>query len=236
MDAIISMKKVKDTLVNNISSLYTTAKAEIERKDRLIADLRIELEDIKFRRFTKANQYSSNVNNQTDSKKELEEVKLVEGIKRENVVHDDSKNKSPNCDNGYDYRDNSSPISDNHMNRNYNNCNDNRKNYHEKSYSQNDSKRELEDCELAEGVKRKENVDKHDSQQKRRKCDNGYEYRDNHRQINDYHKSRNYNSYNDRRRNYLEKSEFRENYKSGGNFRRHSDARDRDRRDRRGYN
>lgn len=43
----------QNNLKKNISSLYLTAKIEIERKDRIIKDLRSELEDLKFRRGTK---------------------------------------------------------------------------------------------------------------------------------------------------------------------------------------
>lgn len=38
------MKKVQDNLTKNISSLYKTAKAEIDRKDKIINELRSQLE------------------------------------------------------------------------------------------------------------------------------------------------------------------------------------------------
>ncbi|XP_012261393.2 uncharacterized protein LOC105689153 [Athalia rosae] len=45
-----AVKKTNHNLEVNLSSLLQTAKAEIARKDRMIADLRKELEDIRFRR------------------------------------------------------------------------------------------------------------------------------------------------------------------------------------------
>lgn len=46
----MALEKENRILKANISSLYKTAKAEIERKDSIIADLRQELDDLKFRR------------------------------------------------------------------------------------------------------------------------------------------------------------------------------------------
>ncbi|KAJ8958845.1 hypothetical protein NQ318_019609 [Aromia moschata] len=37
---IVKLKQNQDNLTKNISSLYLTAKAEIERKDRMIVELR----------------------------------------------------------------------------------------------------------------------------------------------------------------------------------------------------
>ncbi|CAH1973570.1 unnamed protein product [Acanthoscelides obtectus] len=48
--AIVTLKKVQENLEKNISSLYLTAKAEIDRKNRQIAELQRELDDFKFRR------------------------------------------------------------------------------------------------------------------------------------------------------------------------------------------
>lgn len=44
------MKKTQENLSRNISELYKTAKLEIERKDRMIADLRRKLDDYVLRR------------------------------------------------------------------------------------------------------------------------------------------------------------------------------------------
>jgi hypothetical protein len=41
---IMDMKKTQDNLAKNISELFKTAKAEIERKDRIISDLRSQLD------------------------------------------------------------------------------------------------------------------------------------------------------------------------------------------------
>ncbi|XP_056630184.1 putative uncharacterized protein DDB_G0282133 [Diorhabda sublineata] len=49
-DTIVELKTTNETLSNNISSLYSTAKSEIDRKDRLIAELRREKDNITFRR------------------------------------------------------------------------------------------------------------------------------------------------------------------------------------------
>nr|CAI5852289.1 unnamed protein product [Callosobruchus analis] len=47
---LVDMRKTQQNLENNISSLYNTAKGEIDRKNRQIAELQRELDDIKFRR------------------------------------------------------------------------------------------------------------------------------------------------------------------------------------------
>lgn len=52
-DIIEVLIKEKNNLETNISSLYLTAKIEIERKEKIIADLRMELDDLKFRRVGK---------------------------------------------------------------------------------------------------------------------------------------------------------------------------------------
>ncbi|CAH1117412.1 unnamed protein product [Phaedon cochleariae] len=48
--ALLRLKSLQENLTRNISSLFMTAKKEIERKDRIIADLRSQLDDITFRR------------------------------------------------------------------------------------------------------------------------------------------------------------------------------------------
>lgn len=53
IEALETIKTEQKTLKSNISSLYQTAKTEIARKDRIILDLRTELEDLKFRRVGK---------------------------------------------------------------------------------------------------------------------------------------------------------------------------------------
>ncbi|KAF2900259.1 hypothetical protein ILUMI_05927 [Ignelater luminosus] len=47
---LIQMKKIEQNLKRNISELYKTAKTEIARKDRMIAELRSQLENVQFRR------------------------------------------------------------------------------------------------------------------------------------------------------------------------------------------
>lgn len=44
------MKQIQNSLATNISSLFKTAKTEVARKDRIIAELRRELDDVLFRR------------------------------------------------------------------------------------------------------------------------------------------------------------------------------------------
>lgn len=67
------MKKIEENLKRNISELYKTAKTEIARKDRIIAELRTELDNLLFRR---KNRYISD----TDGK-----VEVTFGNKRSSI-------------------------------------------------------------------------------------------------------------------------------------------------------
>lgn len=63
IEAIDVLTAQQNQLKTNISSLYLTAKTEIDRKNRIITDLRTELEDLKFRRVGKRkwqNNYEDN--------------------------------------------------------------------------------------------------------------------------------------------------------------------------------
>lgn len=63
IEAIDILTTQQNQLKTNISSLYLTAKTEIDRKNRIITELRMELEDLKFRRVGKRmwqNDYDDN--------------------------------------------------------------------------------------------------------------------------------------------------------------------------------
>ncbi|KAL3281497.1 hypothetical protein HHI36_004704 [Cryptolaemus montrouzieri] len=51
-DRITEMKQIQDNLSRNISELYKTAKSEIDRKDRLISELQLKIDDMVFKRNT----------------------------------------------------------------------------------------------------------------------------------------------------------------------------------------
>lgn len=51
--ALRQLTNEKNNLIKNISSLYLTAQTEINRKNRIITDLRTQLEDLQFRRLGK---------------------------------------------------------------------------------------------------------------------------------------------------------------------------------------
>lgn len=53
IEAMQILTTEQNNLKKNISSLYLTAKTEIDRKNRVINELRMELEDLKFRRVGK---------------------------------------------------------------------------------------------------------------------------------------------------------------------------------------
>ncbi|KAI4499238.1 hypothetical protein M0802_005498 [Mischocyttarus mexicanus] len=68
------VQKIKETLEVNLSSLLKTAKAEISRKDRMIAELRNQIDDMIFRRI----HCNKNVKDDKKSMKQLPEKNLHE--------------------------------------------------------------------------------------------------------------------------------------------------------------
>lgn len=63
LDDLENLTKKLNILEKNSASLYVTAKAEVDRKDRLITELRTELEDLKFRRNKRKYQHSLDEDN-----------------------------------------------------------------------------------------------------------------------------------------------------------------------------
>lgn len=70
----------------NISSLYLTAKTELARKDKIIADLRTELEDLKFRRVGKRNFHYNGEHNRPAK---IAKVESEADVKKETHEHSD---------------------------------------------------------------------------------------------------------------------------------------------------
>lgn len=108
IEAMQILSTEQNNLKKNISSLYLTAKTELDRKNRIITELRTELEDLKFRRVgTRKWQHSSAVQRPAKaSHSESEssnyanpEVKRLEGTSllrnvQENIVSETLEQKA----------------------------------------------------------------------------------------------------------------------------------------------
>lgn len=89
---LTEMKKIQDNLARNISELHKTAKLELDRKDRTIADLRSQLDNLIFKRNTGGIKPENKRRREdTPPDKEVKKPKLTKDTEKEIEKHDRNK-------------------------------------------------------------------------------------------------------------------------------------------------